>query len=349
MLLAPELNDAPGVSGIIPLTTPERCNILRPRYLRRKPRIRPVTIIVGIKCRGSIVLASDSQTTYPDHSKRRDSEKISVVNFEEGDKALVAQSGHVETSARIVAVMARLASNRKNDGAEAVLKTMQDALWEVRGELRRQHFDCPAEEFAEVVFKEGLDCSLMVGHFYNNNAYLNSFSFKSASTTPTTSQYESLGCGSALANYLLGELVSPDMDTNFGKALAVYVVDKTIQNVAHCDKPIRLAVLYPWKPRSRPGLSASDLEGPYSAGETLRSKETQVVPPIVLDNVEVLDVKEVEEIERKVAAIDAETKQDRVEKLKSALWSYADTLPKIPNYGLNSPSDDSTGLDDLYK
>lgn len=338
--------------GLISLTTPNICMTLCSRYLRRRPKKRSVvTIIVGIKCGPSIVLASDSQTTFPDYSKRRDTEKISVINFKAGEKALVAQSGSVQTSARIIDVMTQLAVDRENDSQEAVVKTMQDALWKVRGEIRRQHFDCPAEDFAKVVFKEDLDCSLMSAHFYRNTAFLNAFGFESGATIPGKSQYESLGCGSSLANYLLGELVTPDMDTNFGKALAVYVVSKTIQNVSHCDRPIRLAVLYPWKPHSIPGLSVPDLEGPYSSGEELRSKAPQVDPPIFIDNVRVLDVKEVEEIEKKVASIDAETKQDRAEKLKSALWSYADTLPKIPTYGINSVSGsgDWTGLDDLYK
>jgi 20S proteasome alpha/beta subunit len=218
------------------------------KYLRKRPKRNPVTIIVGIKCGASIVLASDSQTTLPDHSKRRDAEKITVVKFKGDDKALVVQSGYVQTSARIIDVMARLAATRENDSKEAVLKTVQDAFWEVRTELRRQHFNCSAEDFGKVVFDQGLQCSLMVAHFYGNTPFLHSFDFETGTVTPSHSQYESLGCGSALANYLLGELVSPEMDSNFGKALAVYVVEKTIENVNNCDKPIRLAVLHSWKP-----------------------------------------------------------------------------------------------------
>jgi 20S proteasome alpha/beta subunit len=53
-------------------------------HLRRKPirpKRKPVTVIIGIICKASIVLASDSQTTYGDYSKRCDTEKIRVVGF----------------------------------------------------------------------------------------------------------------------------------------------------------------------------------------------------------------------------------------------------------------------------
>jgi 20S proteasome alpha/beta subunit len=296
-----------------------------------------VTIIVGIKCSAAIVLASDSQTTYGDDSKRCDAEKIRVVPFKGDDKALVAQSGTVETSSRVIDVMTRLACTRDLESEETVIKTAQEAIWEVRGELRRQHFDCSAEEFRDIIFSEGLDCSLMVAHFFKHVPFIHVFNLQGGTTNTSKTDYESVGCGSALANYLLGELAAKDMDYNFGKALAVYVVDKTIQNVAHCDKPIRLAVLYPWKPDYFPPRNPLDPAKDHLS--------------IFTDNVAVLDLKEVKEIEEKVARIDEETKQHRVEKLKSSLLSYAYTMPKFPNYGINSPSDsgDPCGLDDLYK
>jgi len=233
---------------------------------------------------------------------------------------LVAQSGTVETSSRIIDVMTRLAANRNLESEETVIQTTQEAIWTVRGELRHQHFDCSAEEFRDIVFSEGLGCSLMVAHFCRNTPAIHSFNFTTGTTDTSKSDYESLGCGSALANYLLGELVYKNMDSNFGKALAVYVVDKTIQNVAKCDKPIRLAVLHPWKPRYLPPLDPCPDLGADPESE----------PPILMDNVFVLNGKEITEIEAKVSKIDEETKQQRIEKLRSALLSYADTLPKLP-------------------
>jgi len=275
-----------------------------------------VTVIVGLKCQVGIVLASDSQTTFGD-SKRRDAEKIRVVKFRNFDKALVAQSGSVETSSRIIDVMGRLAAEREIEGEESVIKTLQDAMCTVRVELRKQHFDCPAEKFRDIIFAEGLDCSLMVAHFYDHQPFIHVVKFQGGTVRTAQSDYESEGCGSSLANYLLGELCTPKMDANFAKALAVYVVDKTIQNVNYFDKPIRLAVLWPWKP-----THIEPMQSPLT-------KRPIQIPD--LDNVDVMSIEGVKEIEDKVTKIDEETKQGRIAKLRDALFSYAGTFPKIPD------------------
>lgn len=291
-------------------------NYLRPK--RRNPIRKPVTVIIGIICKAAIVLASDSQTTFGDDSKRCDSEKIRVVKFN-NDKVLVAQSGTVETSSRIIDVMALLAADRELENQETVIKTMQEAMHKVREELRYQHFNCSADEFRKIVFDEGLNCGLMVAHFFKDNAFIHTFDFKSGTTTTSKSYYESTGCGSALANYLLAELSSSQMDYRHAQASAIYVVDKVIRHVAYCDRPIRLALIYPW----RAGYVGNVIQPPD--GKTR-------LPPVFIDSVKVLTDKEVEEIASKVSKIDEETKFQRAEKLKSALFSFADTLPNLPNY-----------------
>jgi hypothetical protein len=265
------------------------------------------------------VLASDSQTSFGDDSKRLDAQKIRVVEFGK-DKILVAQSGSVETSSRIIDVMADLAKSEQLESQETVIKITQLAIQKVREEQRTQHFNCTAEEFREIVWNLGLDCSLMVAHFHAYRPFIHTFSFVRGTTCTSKSFYESTGCGSALASYLLGELATPEMDTNFGKALAVYVVDKTIKNVDHCDRPIRLAIVFPWKP--------SHFPPPDPLTATVPGMESR----IFVDSVDVPGTKEVKEIEEKVAKIDEDTRQQRIDKLRSALSSYADSLPKIPDY-----------------
>jgi len=278
-----------------------------------------VTVIVGIVCECAIVLASDSQTTFSDDSKRCDSEKIRLIKFKDSDdKVLVAQSGTVETSSRIIDVVARLAAERKLESEETVIKTIQDAMRKVRDELRFQHFDCSAEELKKIILEEGLNCALMAAHFFDSKPFIHTFGFSAGTTTSAKSFYESTGCGSALANYLLSELCSPEMDSRLGQAIAVYVVDKAIKHVAYCDEPIRLATIYPWEPSTIP--ASSDPFGSFLG------KPKSSFPPVFIDNVKIEDAKVIEEIKSKVTKIDEETKPQRIEKLRGALKSYADTL-----------------------
>ena len=71
------------------------------------------------------------------------------------------------------------------------------------------------------------------------------------------------------------------------------------------------------------------------------------MPPIFIDNVEVMELKEVEEIESKVSKIDKETKHDRIERLRNALQTYAGTLP---DYSASGPiTDPHYDLNKLYE
>jgi hypothetical protein len=152
----------------------------------------------------------------------------------------------------------------------------------------------------------------MVGHFHNYKAFLHTFNFRMGTVITSKSFFESTGVGSALANYLLSEFASRDMDYNFGQALSVYVVDKVIKNVGYCDRPIRVALLF-----SHP--SELLVQAPEKAFKHLSP---------AMQTVRILDMAEVKAIEDKVTQIDEETKQHRIEKLRSALLSYSATFAK---------------------
>ena len=321
-------------------------------FPKLKKRKKPVTVIVGIICKCGIVLASDSQTTFSDDSKRCDSEKIRLIKFKDSDdKVLIAQSGRVETSSRIIDVMERLAAERKLENEETVLKTVQDAMRKVRDELRYQHFDCSAEELKKIMFDESLNCGLMAAHFCNSKPFIHTFDFSSGTTTTSKSFFESTGCGSALANYILSELCSPEMDSRLGEAIAVYTVDKAIKHVAYCDRPIRLAVVYSWKPQ---WIVPDRLHGLLNASRPSSdepSLATRLALPqsFLVDNVSVKDLAEVEQITAKVSKIDEETKPQRIEKLRAALWSYADTL-LLPNFSYPNLSEgEQESNENLYE
>ena len=292
-----------------------------------------MTIIVGIICKGSIVLAADSQTTIGD-AKRCDAEKISIIDFKgTGNRILVAQSGTVSTSSRAVDHIETIAATRELTDADSVIQTVQEALRKVKDELRFQNFGCSAEELGKIIFNGGLDSSLMVAHYVEKDGlrkpYIHTFTFSTGLVETSKSFYESAGCGSPLANYLLSEICSEKMDTELGEAVAVYVVDKAIKHVAYCDRPIRLASIHCFKPFYFPP-EPNPFEPP--------DKQKHKFSPVFIDNVRIKDNSEVTEIANKVSKIDEETKAARMEKLKFGIKTIADALAPYPPAGISGAS-----------
>lgn len=257
-----------------------------------------MTVITGIVCKAGIVLACDSQTTYG-YAKRCDAEKIRIVEFR-NRKVLVAQAGAVATSSRVIDIMEQMARGCPIENGETVVRTTLAALLKGRQELREQHFSCSSEELATVIDRHGLDSDLMVAYFSDGKPFIHTFNFMAGVLVTSKSRYESTGCGAPMANYLLSELVVPDMDTRHAKAVSVYVIDKVIKHVAYCDRPIRLAVIHSWEPHTitMPG------------GLPLYSEQPEQSSTIFLDNVDIVPLKDVESITTRVTAIDV-FKRDR--------------------------------------
>src|SRR5258708_32055200 len=117
--------------------------------LRRKPtkRSKPVTLIVGIICKDGIVVAGDSQTTWGS-KKSWLANKISESDFANGG-AIVAESGAVLTSSKVVEHLTAMAKDRAIDAPLPELASK--AVRKVRDALRHQQFDCTAEELQDFI------------------------------------------------------------------------------------------------------------------------------------------------------------------------------------------------------
>jgi hypothetical protein len=94
-----------------------------------------------------------------------------------------------------------------------------------------------------------------------------------------------------------------------------------------------LAIVYSWKPE---WIVPDRLRGLLNASMPSKdepSLATRLAFPqtLLVDNVSVEDLAEVEQITAKVSKIDEETKPQRIEKLRAALRTYADTLT-LPNF-----------------
>lgn len=272
-----------------------------------------MTIIVGLICQDCIIVASDSQTSFGDH-KTLVADKIRVVNFAgEGEKILIAQAGCAETSASVIAEVERIAHDCSMGDEKNVVEVIKQSVLRVRQDLRHQHFDCSPEEFKRVIFDQGLDCSLMAG-FYDKagRAHIRIFNFDSTMVREVNGWYASIGIGEPLANYIIEETFTPEIENRLGRAVAVYVVDKVIQHVRDCFEPIRVAIISP------------RMEVRYGYGDPPVWGE-----PMVHDPVSVLAQPEIESIKRTVREIEADTKAKRIQSIRSELLAYSLTLPDM--------------------
>jgi hypothetical protein len=103
-------------------------------------------------------------------------------------------------------------------------------------------------------------------------------------------------------------------------------------NVNYCDKPIRLACLYPWEPSEIP------------ASITIRSGKEPTIPPphrtmLFIDNVNLVPVQDVENIAKEISRIESETREERIAKLRAKMFTFAGTLPNYDKPPERDPFD----------
>jgi 20S proteasome alpha/beta subunit len=200
-----------------------------------------VTIIVGIKCKDAIVLASDSQMTYGTN-KQMDGTKIETISFGQLP-VLVAQSGDLRMSGRSVDVLRGLARNSEPKTVEEVGMIAQDAMRAFRNELRLVRFNCSSEELDESLRKQGIECEIMLGFFVGGKAHLLTVNLAQAVYMKSISHYEAIGCGGSLGQFLLDENTTPAMDMRSASLVAIYVVEIVKRHDAYCGGPTKVGIV----------------------------------------------------------------------------------------------------------
>ncbi|MGA2178104.1 MAG: hypothetical protein ABSH15_00785 [Verrucomicrobiota bacterium] len=203
----------------------------------------PVTIAIGLICNNAIVMASDSQTADMETGKtRRDVDKITKLEFKDGQTGLVAQSGHEVMSARAAEILTAIAkSELLNDyrkGAELAEKAIAD--------LRRQ-FRAQYEGSEEGFKRHCLDYSfeLLVGYYYGGKPHLFTLQFYLGIAKKVLAAYESIGIGAPLGNYILSRCDVADLQLGAAVAAALYVVEDVKKTDFRCQGPTKAAYTIP--------------------------------------------------------------------------------------------------------
>ncbi len=212
----------------------------RPSLPKRKRRT-PVTIIVGIICEQSIVLASDSQTT-AGTAKRWDSRKIRVVKFKNAP-VLVADSGCADTASRAIEIFSDLGKEVEITDHRTVADTADKAIRTLVDELRFAQGDCTMEELREFVLREELGCELMIAHLFEKKPYLYRIQSWVGFANRVTTDWEAVGCAANLGGQILTEYLKPGLHFGQVTAIAILAVETAKKHDAYCGGPTRVGIL----------------------------------------------------------------------------------------------------------
>jgi 20S proteasome alpha/beta subunit len=200
-----------------------------------------VTIIIGLICKGAIVLAADSQTTR-DGMKRTDAKKISVVKFGDG-AILVAEAGNAGNSARAIELLKEAAKETKITDYRQPADMARSAMIRVKRELQEQYGNCTALELQELILRKELQAELMLGYYFDHKPYLYTVDLAVTRCDKKLSWWSAVGCGANLGSYLLNEHTKPDMDRDVCTVLAGYIVETVCKYDAYCSSPANVGCI----------------------------------------------------------------------------------------------------------
>ena len=213
------------------------------RKTKRKP---PVTIIIGIICKQTIVVASDSQTTFSSSTgaiQRLDTPKISTLEFNNA-QALVAQSGDVTLSSRAVEILTDMIKGKSISDYRTVADMAQDAIRKVKEELRVQNLDCTMEQLHEYIRQNELHFELMIAHYHDGKPYIFTIDFDIGIAAKSSHSFIAIGCGSGIATYILSWFnIGQTMNFSHAMIAALYAIEEVKKVDPYCGGKTRLAML----------------------------------------------------------------------------------------------------------
>lgn len=217
-------------------------------------------------------------------------------------RALVAESGAVLTSAKAVEYLGQMAKDKTLFDERGMAGVAAQAIRKVRNELRYQQFDCSAEELQDFIYREELNCELMIAHDHGGPC-IESISLTIGIANRTKHFFDAVGSGADLAMYLLSDLCLPEMNYSTAAVVAAYVVEAVKRHDPYCGGPVKLGILR--LPKLLPPThEPSPLPHYYS-------------PPILLSQ------SEADELVTMALEVEQATKTKRVEIIREALKKKA--------------------------
>ena len=171
----------------------------------------------------------------------------------------------------------------------------------------------------------------MLAFFHEQKPYIYTLDFPLGSITKATTHFAAIGHGGILAAYLLKEYTNPEMDSELGIAIAVYIIETVRKHDQTVGGPTRVAIIA--KPHQ---FSRQVLVPRAVSGLQLPSFHE------LWERCALLPQNNVDEIAQLVSKVDAAMKKSQNQKLKGELKRQSEKRIKAM---LGDMYDD---MDELY-
>ena len=199
-------------------------------------------------------MAADSQITAGE-LKIPGANKINVINFPHGKRALLAEAGIVPLSNRMVALVKEGARKADSVAENTIPLIVQEAVMQVRGEQMKLYPGHHSLAEWQDYFQRLSPAALLLAFYHRNKPRLYTITLDGCIPHKARERFAIAGCGDYLGNYLLREYTTANTRCRFGAFVAVKIAQEVSRYVEGCGLPIKAAVIQPG-----PRILASELK-----------------------------------------------------------------------------------------
>lgn len=218
----------------------------------------PVTIIIGLKCVDCIIMGCDSRTTLPDGHVDDDVKKLHTIDFQDGNSAIIGESGHAEFSSRVIEMIKNKAKSRSFKDYRVVADCAQESIAELKKQIREQYAGS-AEELHRHF--EAHSFELIISHYWQKQAQFFTVLFEHGIPIKRDKNYYAIGCGTILADFLFSALDIRNYRSAHGMWNVVYAVEEIKKTDSRCGGRTRTALIYDHPFESHAQLCPDDDKG----------------------------------------------------------------------------------------
>ena len=251
-----------------------------------------MTVVIGIKCNNGIVIACDSQVEFNRGVavKRLNANKIYKLN----ENLAVAGAGTVLFIEKAVNGLKNMIEGEENKrkeklGVKEIIENIAEAvmlnLYKIY-DIDRSRFLMSEENQTEKI-QEIVDLVLMMGGVDNSNNYL--YLIHKNGVAEPVSDYATIGSGAAYAEYLLSKYYVPEISTNIGLKLAIYVIEETKTMDPNVGGPVKLIYITKDEYKELNEENVSEIYKNIKEGERLTNK---ILKDLIAERIKIEDIKE---------------------------------------------------------
>jgi 20S proteasome alpha/beta subunit len=200
-----------------------------------------MSVIVALRCKDALVIASDSRMT-DEAQFRDDTEKVFVLHAKT-HSLIAAAAGHADESSVILSQFSKRILGKKMTADDDAARQLQEAIFEYKRRVARVKYGCTLKTVDNKFLIEGIKSDFVLAYFFKGSPFIFSTSLQSVVPIARKVSYWSLGIGETVANYLLRQVDVANMGSQQAMFTAIAVIKEVKECVPGCGGETQLAVV----------------------------------------------------------------------------------------------------------